>query len=35
MTVDLGELSTGDLVRLAAESNTVILELYPLAGCFA
>jgi ABC-type Na+ transport system ATPase subunit NatA len=35
MTVDLGELTTGDLVRLAQESNTVILELYPLAGCFA
>jgi ABC-type Na+ transport system ATPase subunit NatA len=35
MTVDLGELTTGDLVRLAEESSAVILELYPLAGCFA
>jgi ABC-type multidrug transport system ATPase subunit len=35
MTVDLGDLTTGDLVRLAEETSTVILELYPLAGCFA
>jgi ABC-2 type transport system ATP-binding protein len=35
MTVELGELTTGDLVRIATESNAVILELFPLGASFA
>jgi len=35
MTVELGELSTRDLLAIALESNAVVLELVPLAGAFA
>ena len=34
MTIELGELTTGELVRIAQESNAVILELFPLAASF-
>lgn len=35
MTVDLGEMSTRDLLRIALESNAVIVELLPLSASFA
>jgi hypothetical protein len=35
MTIDLGALRTRDLLRIAAESNAVVLELRPLARTFA
>jgi ABC-type multidrug transport system ATPase subunit len=34
MTVELGELGTLDLLRIAAESNAVVLELRPVARAF-
>ena len=34
MIVDLGELSTGELVRMAQDANAVIVELFPLAASF-
>jgi ABC-2 type transport system ATP-binding protein len=34
MTIDLGELKTLDLLRIAAEANAVVLELRPLASSF-
>jgi ABC-type multidrug transport system ATPase subunit len=35
LTLDLGGLRTHDVLRIAAESNAVVLELRPLAGAFA
>jgi ABC-type Na+ transport system ATPase subunit NatA len=35
MTIDLGELRTRDVLRIAAASNAVVLELRPLARSFA
>jgi ABC-type multidrug transport system ATPase subunit len=35
ITIDLGELRTLDLLRIAASSNAVVLELRPLAWAFA
>ena len=35
LTVDLGALTTRELMAIALESNAVILELWPLSGAFA
>jgi ABC-2 type transport system ATP-binding protein len=35
MTIDLGELGTLDLLRIAADADAVVLELRPLARAFA
>ena len=35
VTIELGALGTLDLLRIAAESNALVLELRPLARAFA
>jgi ABC-type multidrug transport system ATPase subunit len=35
LTIDLGELHTRDLLKIAADSNAVVLELRPLGRAFA
>jgi hypothetical protein len=35
LTIDLGALHTRDLLRIAADSNAVVLELRPLGRAFA
>ena len=35
MTMDLGELTTADLMATAAQANAVIVELSPLTRSFA